>query len=150
MPRQKRPDSSFSGRTCWTTNRSNQNGRLSTISAEYSEEYSVFMSYSGRYRIGEGDSDQAILPHYCQAACLQSATCNVYNYNATEGICTRFTLPCPETNNDPIMEFVVSHRGPMKSVLMFNVHPLLMLSINFGNFGPCFDQSYFLCVQLEK
>ena len=70
------------------------------------------MSYSGRYCIGEGDSDQVILPHHCQAACLESATCYAYNYNATERICTRFTSPCPEAKRDPIMEFVVFTQRP--------------------------------------
>ena len=52
---------------------------LSTISAEYCEEYRLFMSYSGRYCNGEGDSNLVMPAHHCQAACLQSVACNAYN-----------------------------------------------------------------------
>ena len=85
---------------------------LSTISAEYCEEYSLFMSYSGRYCTGEGDSNLVMPALHCQATCLQSAICNAYNYNVSKGICTCFTSPCPEAKSDPIMEFVVFTKKP--------------------------------------
>ena len=85
---------------------------LSTVSAEYCEEYNLLMSHNGRYCTGEGDSTQHMPPHHCQASCLQSATCHAYNYNITKGICTRFTSPCPEAKSDPIMEFVVFTQRP--------------------------------------
>ena len=116
---------------------------LATTPAEYCEEYRLFMSYSGRYCTGEGDSNQVILPHHCQAACLQSATCNAYNYNATERICTRFTSPCPEAKSDPFMEFVVFTQRPYEKCyewvpysagdtadgrMIYTDHPLHMIS----------------------
>ena len=71
------------------------------------EWYSLTLPYGGRYCIGEGDVTRKLLPHQCRFLCLQSVTCRAYNYNVTEGTCTRFTSPCPQAYSDPTMEFVV-------------------------------------------
>ena len=88
---------------------------LSTISAEYCEEYSLIMSYGGRYCTGEGDSNLVMPAHHCQATCFQSATFNAYNYNVKKGICTCFTSPCLEAKSNPIMEFVVFTQRPYET-----------------------------------
>ena len=74
--------------------------------------FSLTLPYRGRFCIGEGTVIRNLLPRQCRHVCLQSATCKAYNYNVTEGTCTRFTSPCPQAYSDPIMEFVVFRETP--------------------------------------
>ena len=74
--------------------------------------HSLAMPYEGMYCIGEGTVTHKLLPYQCQYICLQSATCKAYNYNITEGTCTRFTSPCPQAFSDPVMEFVILREMP--------------------------------------
>ena len=79
----------------------------SFIAAEYCNSYSLSMSYNGRYCPGEGTITLQLLSHQCRYICLQSTKCKAYNYNVTEGTCTRFTSPCPQAFPDSVMEFAV-------------------------------------------
>ena len=77
------------------------------------EWYSLTLQYGGRYCIGEGTVTRKLLHHQCRYLCLQSLTCRAYNYNVTEGTCTRFAVPCPQAISDPNMEFVVLRVTPV-------------------------------------
>ena len=57
------------------------------------ESYSLSIPYKGRYCTGEGLIIPHVFPHHCRYVCLQSATCNAYNYNNTDRTCTQFTSP---------------------------------------------------------
>ena len=74
--------------------------------------FSLTLPYRGRFCIDECTVTRNLLPRQCRYVCLQSATCKAYNYNVTEGTCTRFTSPCPQAFSDPIMEFVVFRETP--------------------------------------
>ena len=88
---------------------------LSTILAEYCEEYHLFKTYSGRYCTGEGNVNQLTPPHHCRAAYLHSSTCIMaYNYCAVGEIRTRLASLCPEAKSDPIMVFVVFTQRPYR------------------------------------
>ena len=83
------------------------------VRADRCELYDLAMPYGGRYCIGEGIVTPKLLPHECRYVCLQSPTCRAYNYNLTEGTCTKFTLPCPQAFSDQVMEFVVFSETPV-------------------------------------
>ena len=57
--------------------------------------------------IGMDTVTPKLLTHQRRYICLQSATYKAYNFNITEGTCTRFTSPCPQAFINPVMEFVV-------------------------------------------
>ena len=86
---------------------------LTTIAAMNCVQYSLPMTYNGRYCTGDGTLTYPQLPHQCRYLCLQSATCTAYNYNATEKTCTHFTSPCPEAFIDSAMEFAVFAEIPV-------------------------------------
>ena len=71
------------------------------------------MPYGGIFCIGEGIVTHNLLPHQCRYICLHSAPCEAYNYNVTDGKCTRLTSPCPQAFSDPVMEFVVFRETPV-------------------------------------
>ena len=79
----------------------------STTAAENCKLFNLSMSYSGRYCPAEGIASMGMLPYQCRYMCLQSPACKAYNYNATEGACTRFTSPCPLAFACTMMEFAV-------------------------------------------
>ena len=69
--------------------------------------YSLSIPYKGRYCTGEGLLIPHVLPQHCRYVCLQSATCNAYNYNNTDRTCTQFISPCSQAFSDLFMEYVV-------------------------------------------
>ena len=83
------------------------------VAAKRCELYSVAKPYGGKYCTGESTGTLQLLSHQCRYICLQSATCKAYNYNITEGTCTRFKSPCPQVFSDPAMEFVVFRETPV-------------------------------------
>ena len=83
------------------------------IAAEHCSQYSLSMSYEGRYCPGDGTVTPHLLPHQCRYICVHSNNFRAYNYNATEGTCTRFTSPCPEAFPDTMMEFAVFTEKPI-------------------------------------
>ena len=54
-----------------------------------------------------------LLHHQCRYICLQSTTFKAYNYNVTEGTCTRFASLCPQAYSDSTMECVVFRKTPI-------------------------------------
>ena len=85
---------------------------LSTVWTEKCEHYSLSMPYKGRYCTGDGIVTPLVAPHLCWYQCILSSTCKAYNYNATVGICTGFSSPCPQALSDPAMEFSVFTQRP--------------------------------------
>ena len=70
------------------------------------------MPYSGRYCPGDGIETRHPLHHHCRYMCIQSKSCKAYNYNVIDGTCLRFTSPCAEALDDPIMEYMVFREEP--------------------------------------
>ena len=85
---------------------------LPAVWAEKCERYSLSMPYKGRYCTGDGIVIPLDAPRLCRYQCILSATCKAYNYNATVGICTCFSSPCPQALGDPAMEFSVFTQRP--------------------------------------
>ena len=77
------------------------------VAGERCKLYRLSMSYKGRYCPADGIVTSHLLPYQVRYACLQSKDCKAYNYNSTEGSCTRLTSPCPQVLPDTVMEFVV-------------------------------------------
>ena len=80
---------------------------MSTLAVEHCKAFSVSNPYSGRYCPGDGMVTLHILPHQCGYVCITSPTCKAYNYNSTEGSCTRFTSPCLQAIPHNMMAFAV-------------------------------------------
>ena len=43
--------------------------------------------------------------HLCKALCIQSPSCGAYNYNTSDGTCTRLATPCAVLYGNVLMEF---------------------------------------------
>ena len=69
--------------------------------------YSLSMPSNGIYCIGDGVVTHHVPPHQCRLMCLQSPICKAYNYNITDGTCTRLRTPCPQAFADVLMEFAI-------------------------------------------
>ena len=86
---------------------------MTTIKATNCIQYSLSMTYFGRYCTGDGIVTYPQLPHHCRYLCLQSATCKAYNYNGTDKTCTHFSSPCPLAFPDTAMELAVFTEIPI-------------------------------------
>ena len=86
---------------------------LTSITATNCVQYSLSMTYFGRYCTSDGIVTYPQLPHHCRYLCLQSATCKAYNYNSTENTCTHFSSPCPLAFPDTAMELTVLTEIPI-------------------------------------
>ena len=82
------------------------------------------MPYNGRYCSGYGSDTRHMLPRQCTHLCLQSANCKAYNYNSTDGKCTRFKSPCPQVSIDSVMKFVVFREKPADQCLKWEPYNL--------------------------
>ena len=60
---------------------------------------------SGKYCPGNIGEALYSLTQHCLAMCLQSRNCAAYNYNTSEGTCTRLATPCPLAYSNPVMVF---------------------------------------------
>ena len=80
---------------------------MSSLAVEHCKVFSVSNPYSGRYCPGDGMVTLHMLPRQCGYACLASPTCKAFNYNSTEGSCTRFTSPCLQAIPHTMMKFAV-------------------------------------------
>ena len=59
----------------------------------------------GKYCPGNIGEALYSLTQHCLAMCLQYRNCAAYNYNTSEGTCTRLATPCPLAYSNPVMVF---------------------------------------------
>ena len=97
----------------------------SHIAADHCKLYSLSNDYIGRYCPANGTVTVVLSPLQCRYSCIQSTTCNAYNYDTRERTCTHLPSPCPLAFANTMMEFMVFTEKPVHQCYQWRRHCVL-------------------------